>query len=234
MSNKKVKDPDPQWDLFSSGAIIPLLRLIELWAAEENVAKEVIIRRLASILVRSNEYVMVYQTHTVPDPNVAHLLERVLKDGNWNNIGANAYDKQLLKSFHGGNKKVADKLDNGKKAVLACDLSVDCDTLFEVISEFGLPTPQFLRLIVGESPTKLVTSILAEPQPAANVEQPLLSVKDFCIAYPSFREGGIRHYIFHEKSNGLLEHGAVKRVGRKVLIDVKQFFAWAQANGKTA
>ena len=36
--------------------------------------------------------------------------------------------------------------------------------------------------------------------------------------------GGLRHLIFHEKENGFDK--VVKRCGRRVIIDEKQFFEW--------
>ncbi len=36
-------------------------------------------------------------------------------------------------------------------------------------------------------------------------------------------QGGLRHLIFNEKSNGF--SSAFKRVGRRVLVDEKEFFA---------
>lgn len=43
--------------------------------------------------------------------------------------------------------------------------------------------------------------------------------------------GGLRHLIFHEKTNGF--HTCVKRVGRRVLIDEKNFFKWVESqNGE--
>ena len=39
-------------------------------------------------------------------------------------------------------------------------------------------------------------------------------------------EGGLRHLIFHKKSNGFST--AFKKVGRRVLIDPKEFWACAK------
>ena len=36
--------------------------------------------------------------------------------------------------------------------------------------------------------------------------------------------GGLRHLIFHAKSNGF--NRVIKRVGRRILIDEQAFFAW--------
>lgn len=42
--------------------------------------------------------------------------------------------------------------------------------------------------------------------------------------------GGLRHLIFHEKSNGFAS--AFKRVGRRVLIDETEFFACVEAQNQ--
>jgi hypothetical protein len=42
-------------------------------------------------------------------------------------------------------------------------------------------------------------------------------------------KGGLRHLIFHEKSNGFEK--VVRRIGRRVLIDEAQFFEWAENTG---
>jgi hypothetical protein len=59
----------------------------------------------------------------------------------------------------------------------------------------------------------------------------LLTVKQFCQQHPAFTQGGIRWLLFNREENGL--DGAVVKVGRRVLIDVDQFFVWvAQNNGQ--
>jgi hypothetical protein len=40
--------------------------------------------------------------------------------------------------------------------------------------------------------------------------------------------GGIRHLIFHSKTNGF--HKVIKKVGRRVLIDEAAFFRWVEEN----
>ena len=58
-----------------------------------------------------------------------------------------------------------------------------------------------------------------------------MTVKQFCQQYPVFTQGGMRWLLFHRQQNGL-DHAVVK-VGRKVLIDVDQFFLWLeQQNGR--
>lgn len=45
--------------------------------------------------------------------------------------------------------------------------------------------------------------------------------------------GGLRHLVFHAKSNGFDQ--AIRRVGRRVLIDEDAFFEWVEEqNGGTA
>jgi len=55
------------------------------------------------------------------------------------------------------------------------------------------------------------------------------TVKQFVNKYPAFAEGGLRHQIFNEKSNGLKESGAIVRNGRRVLINEEKYFAWLEA-----
>ena len=59
----------------------------------------------------------------------------------------------------------------------------------------------------------------------------LLTVKQFCQQHPAFSQGGLRWLLFHRQANGL--DRAIVKVGRRVLIDVDQFFCWlAQQNGR--
>jgi len=60
------------------------------------------------------------------------------------------------------------------------------------------------------------------------------TVKQFCERHPAFAEGGIRHNIFHEKTNGLKESGAIIRNGRRVLIDERKFFSWLESKQEVA
>ena len=43
--------------------------------------------------------------------------------------------------------------------------------------------------------------------------------------------GGLRHLIFNEATNGFDE--VVKRVGRRVLIDEREFFRWVARQNQT-
>jgi len=42
-------------------------------------------------------------------------------------------------------------------------------------------------------------------------------------------KGGLRHLIFHEKTNGF--DRVVRRCGRRVLIDEAAFFEWTKTKG---
>lgn len=54
----------------------------------------------------------------------------------------------------------------------------------------------------------------------------ILTVKQFSQKHTAFPEGGLRHLIFHAKSNGLETSGALVRNGRRVLINEEIFFYW--------
>ncbi len=65
-----------------------------------------------------------------------------------------------------------------------------------------------------------------------NPETPtrLIPVSEWPQHHPWPPEGGLRHLVFHEHSNGF--SACVRRVGRRVLIDEAAFFAWvAGQNG---
>ncbi len=48
--------------------------------------------------------------------------------------------------------------------------------------------------------------------------------------YPWLTEGGLRHFLFHMDENGL--HRAVKKMGRRILIDEDEFFNWIELQSK--
>lgn len=54
----------------------------------------------------------------------------------------------------------------------------------------------------------------------------LLTVKQMAGKYPAFSESSLRYHIFHEAKNGLDK--AIRRIGRKILIDEEAFFAWVE------
>lgn len=53
-----------------------------------------------------------------------------------------------------------------------------------------------------------------------------LTVKQMAGKHPAFSESSLRYNIFHEATNGLDK--AIKRIGRKILIDEGAFFAWVE------
>lgn len=66
------------------------------------------------------------------------------------------------------------------------------------------------------------------PKPTATSKR-LYTVKQNVEAYPAFKEGGLRHLIFHadgHKPNGF--GACIRRIGRKVLIDADRFEAWIE------
>jgi hypothetical protein len=63
----------------------------------------------------------------------------------------------------------------------------------------------------------------------------LKTLRQFVAEYSAFTMGGMRSYIFFEDMNGLKSSGAIKRIGRKIFIDVSAFFRWVEAqNGGKA
>lgn len=74
------------------------------------------------------------------------------------------------------------------------------------------------------------------PRPA------LYTVEQFAAAQPAFSAAALRNLIFKAESrqstrgeipgNGLIECGAIIRVGRKVLIDEARFFAWVRGQNR--
>lgn len=44
--------------------------------------------------------------------------------------------------------------------------------------------------------------------------------------------GGLRNLVFNRRKNGFDKFGVVKKVGKRVLIDERAFFAWVNAQGE--
>lgn len=84
------------------------------------------------------------------------------------------------------------------------------------------------------------------PMPAVMMQQALYPVQDF-VALPEFSfltESSMRHLIFNSRSrysasgekiqgNGLVESGAIIRIGRRVLIDAAKFREWMLSHRET-
>lgn len=74
--------------------------------------------------------------------------------------------------------------------------------------------------------------------------QTLFTVEQFAAAQPAFTPAALRNLIFKAETrhstkgeipgNGLIEAGAVIRVGRKVLIDEDRFFEWVRQLSATS
>lgn len=71
---------------------------------------------------------------------------------------------------------------------------------------------------------------------------PVYTVRQFSLRNPAFTESALRNLIFKAderqsskgaiRGNGLIECGAILRVGRKVLIHEERFFTWVnEQNG---
>ncbi len=59
-----------------------------------------------------------------------------------------------------------------------------------------------------------------------------LTVPQFSKKYPAFPSGGVRSLIFNGEKNGLLDSGAIVRIGRKVIIDEQKWFDWVASQNK--
>lgn len=61
----------------------------------------------------------------------------------------------------------------------------------------------------------------------SDIKKPnFMTVVQFVNANPAFTMGGMRSLIFKEHEHKLQEKGVIKRLGKKILIDVDAFFAW--------
>ena len=56
-----------------------------------------------------------------------------------------------------------------------------------------------------------------------------LTVKQFAVHFPAFSEGSLRYLIFNATTNGFVS--CLRRIGRKILIDVNAFNSWVQQQG---
>lgn len=89
--------------------------------------------------------------------------------------------------------------------------------------------------------TSNANAALAEVQ-TANQRRVIINVRQFSKRNPAFTESALRNLIFKADErpganctipgNGLIEAGAVVRIGRKVLIDEDRFFEWVEAQNK--
>ena len=74
--------------------------------------------------------------------------------------------------------------------------------------------------------------------PENPLRQTLYTIEQFATAQPAFSAAALRNLIFKAEArqstkgtipgNGLIECGAIVRIGRKVLIDEDRFFEWVR------
>lgn len=84
--------------------------------------------------------------------------------------------------------------------------------------------------------TRKTTAALNAAYPNNTERRVILTVRQFHERNPAFSEASLRNLIFKADTrhstqgtipgNGLLEAGAIVRIGRKVLIDEAAFFYW--------
>lgn len=60
----------------------------------------------------------------------------------------------------------------------------------------------------------------------------LIPVPDWNKHHPWPSQAGLRHLIFYSESNGFDD--VIRRIGRRVLIDERAFFTWADRKGRIA
>ena len=60
----------------------------------------------------------------------------------------------------------------------------------------------------------------------------LLSVKQLVAEQPALTTGSVRWQLFHRKTNGLAESGAIIKRGSRILIDREKYLAWLAGGAK--
>ena len=86
--------------------------------------------------------------------------------------------------------------------------------------------------------TAIASAIKSAYPEAPSSSNGYLTVRQFSERNPAFTEPSVRNLVFKADSressfgtipgNGLLEAGAIIRIGRKVLIHEERFFAWVE------
>ena len=90
--------------------------------------------------------------------------------------------------------------------------------------------------------SRAIASAVAAAYPDASSPRPVFfTVAQFSERNRAFTEPSVRNLIFKGEprestlglipGNGLVEAGAIVRLGRKVLINEERFFAWVEAQG---
>lgn len=85
----------------------------------------------------------------------------------------------------------------------------------------------------------ILAAAITAAYPETTTRRVILTVRQFNQRNPAFSEAAIRNMVFKAddrqstkgtiKGNGLIEAGAIVRLGRKVLIDEARFFEWIEA-----
>jgi hypothetical protein len=65
------------------------------------------------------------------------------------------------------------------------------------------------------------------------VERKLVTVAEFAKSFP-MTEAALRWHIFNAANNGLQDHRAILRIGRRVLIDPAAFDRWVDSQNPGA
>ena len=92
-----------------------------------------------------------------------------------------------------------------------------------------------------QSQTTAISSAIKSVYPEApSPSNAYLTVRQFSERNPAFTEPSVRNLIFKAdpresslgtiRGNGLIEAGAIVRIGRKVLISEQRFFAWVEGH----
>ena len=92
--------------------------------------------------------------------------------------------------------------------------------------------------------TKPAAAIQAAYPDSTPPAAPLFTVEQFAVRQPAFTEPALRNLVFKAEprqssrgvipGNGLIECGAIIRLGRKVLIDEGLFLEWVRAQAGRA
>jgi hypothetical protein len=93
----------------------------------------------------------------------------------------------------------------------------------------------------GERQPSVSASVVAGALPDLPPRPVYFTVAQFSARNPAFTQPAVRNLVFKADArkstcgtipgNGLIEAGAIVRLGRKVLIDEERFFEWVKAQG---
>jgi hypothetical protein len=88
-----------------------------------------------------------------------------------------------------------------------------------------------------------INEAIQNAYPQEQSKQTFYTVEQFSIEEPSFSTSSLRNYIFKSvprisakgivPGNGLIECGAIVRIGRKILINEEKFLAWVESQQKS-